>query len=558
MMALLFNQPSRQKRILALAMLICVVAAALGLRLVKIQLLDGKDYGRAALRQRTQGVAWGFARGDFLDAAGRPLTGRRGVWKAVLFPNTEGFSAITVPILNELADVNAEWLQMAMTEGRPVKIPNAFDDTSRVILENMRLPGLVFAEEPRRYGDPLAVHLIGYLAGDAGIAGLEYQLDAELSGKGSSRLAAAVDAASRPISGLGIRHQEAAPDNAGWDVVLTIDRDLQEIVEHAMDAKGIRGAVVAVDPRTGDVLAMASRPQFDPDNVGLYLQKEHAPFINRAITSYFPGSIFKIAIAVAALENGICAPESRFVDPGFIDIGQHRFHCHRKEGHGELSFSDAFAESCNTVFVAVGQTLGARAIVATAERLGIGKLTNIGLREETAGSLPVGWPLLPADVANLTLGQKGVSATPLQVALMASTIANGGILYVPRLVAELRTNEGDVIRTFAPDEGQRVMKPSTAQKMQQMMQQCVSQGTGIAAAVIEGGSAGKTGTAETGRTSPLGIAINNAWFVGYAPSTPGQEPSICMAILIEDGQSGSVTAAPLFAEIMEAFVALKK
>ena len=561
MMALFFNQPSRlntQKRILTLALLICVAATALGFRLFKIQLLDGNGYGRAALRQRTQGVAWGFARGDFLDAKGQPLTGRGGVWKAVLFPNTEGFGKLTVPILSGLADVNAAWLQTAIAEGRPIKMPYAFDDASRLALENMRLPGLVFAEEPRRYGEPLAVHVIGYLAGDAGIAGLEYQLDAELSGKGSSRLAATVDAAARPISGLGIRHQEAAPDNAGWDVVLTIDRDLQEIVEHAMDVKGIRGAIVAVDPRNGDVLAMASRPQFDPENAGLYLQSEHAPFINRAISAYFPGSVFKIAIAVAALENGICAPESRFVDSGSIDIGHHQFHCHRKEGHGELSFSDAFAESCNTVFVAVGQTLGARAIVATAEKLGIGKLTNIGLRDENAGSLPVGWPLLPADIANLTLGQKGVSATPLQVALMASAIANGGILHVPRLVAELRTNDGVVVRTFTPDAGQRVMKPSTAQKMQQMMRQCVSQGTGMAAAGIEGGSAGKTGTAETGRTTPEDMPINNAWFVGFAPGTPGQEPSLCMAILIEDGQSGSVTAAPLFAEILAAFVALKE
>lgn len=558
-MAMLFYKPGRQRRVLALGALICCAVLALALRLVKIQLVDGQDYGRAALRQRTQGVAWGFARGDFLDSSGRPITGRGGTWKAVLFPSTKGFSTITVPALYEMADIDVAWLEKALTEGRPVKLPNAFDDAVRLALENMRLPGLVFAEEPRRYGKPLAVHLIGYLAGDTGIAGLEYQLNAELSGKGSSRLAAVVDATSRPISGLGIRHQEAAPDNAGWDVVLTIDRDFQEIVEQAMDARGIRGAVVAVDPRNGDVLAMASRPQFDPDpnNIGRYLQKENAPFINRAITPYFPGSVFKIVTAVAALENNVCAPESLFFDPGFIDIGQHRFHCHRKDGHGELSFSDAFAESCNTVFVAIGQTLGARSIVATAEKLGIGRLTNIGLREESAGGLPVSWPLLPADIANLTLGQKGVTATPLQVALMASAIANGGILYVPRLVAELRTNEGTTIRTFAPDTGQRVMKPSTALKMQQMMQQCVSQGTGIAAAGIAGGCAGKTGTAETGQTTPEGIAVNNAWFVGYTPAAPGEEPSICMAILVEDGQSGSVTAAPLYKEIMEAFVAAK-
>lgn len=543
----------RARRTLILAVCFLFAFAVLFGRMLYIQVIRGPSLAWAALCQRSLGVAWGTPRGNFLDTQGRPLTGNSRVWRLVLFPSVPGVCESTLPFLESELRVPRKWLDGVVKRGGPSKVPAEITPDLRRRLVSLRLPGLILAEEPQRYGSPMAVHTIGYLNDGRGACGLEYIFEDELIGRAAGRLAAVVDAASRPIPGIGFRSQPPPPGEAGQDVVLTLNRDLQKIVEDSMDRAHIKGAVVAVDPANGDVLAIASRPSFDPAHLGKSLHSPDAPFLNRAVLAFYPGSVFKLIVAAAALEEGVVSPEDRFFDPGFIEVGGTRFRCHSSGGHHELSFADALAVSCNPVFIAVGQKLGAASIIATAERFGLGKPTGVGLREEAAGGLPTGWPLSLADVGNICIGQKGVFATPLQMCMAMAATANGGMLYRPRLVKEIRSAGGQVLRRFPIERVGRVMRPSTARKLHAMLSQAVSSGTARAALGIPGGAAGKTGTAETGRTTPNGVGINHAWFAGY---TPLDNPDICIVVFAEDGDSGSQVATPLFVEIIQAYQAI--
>lgn len=545
----------RVRRLLWLATFFLITTVLLTFRVIRLQVIRAPELARAALRQRSVGVDWGSRRGNFLDARGRLLTGRGRVWRGVFFPQTPGAVPETARFLISRLHVPSTWIAKTLQAGYPAKIPVEMTSGVRREIESAHPPGLVLAREPDRYGVPLAIHTIGYLAGTSGVSGLEYLFDDELSGRSGGRLTAVVDASHKPIPGIGYRVQPPEPGLAGEDVVLTIDRDLQQIVEGAVERSRIRGAVVAVDPQNGDVLTIASRPAFDPDHAARYLNADHAPFLNRGVLAFHPGSVFKIVVAAAALEDGVVTPSSRFFDPGYVDVGGTRFKCHLEGGHGELTFAGAMAESCNSILISVGQKLGAGSILSMAERLGFGHLTGVGLREEVAGGLPIKGQLTPADVANLSIGQKGVFATPLQVAMLGAAISNGGILYRPRIVKELRQSDGRVVRRFGVEKVGRVLRPSTAATLQGMLALTVKSGTGRAAAKVPGGAAGKTGTAETGRTGPDGRGINHAWFAGYAPL---RDPQICLVVFAEEGDSGSQVAAPLFAEIVAAFLEGRK
>lgn len=334
------------------------------------------------------------------------------------------------------------------------------------------------------------------------------------------------------------------------NIQLTLDYHLQSIVEKTMDRMVDKGSVVLLDILTGDILAVSSRPDFNPSNINPSLLDEEQPLFNRALGTYTPGSIFKMVTAAAALENGF-SPDTTFNCPGYVDLGGFRMKCTSFEegGHGNINMAQAFARSCNSYFINLGMEIGRDKILAMADNFGLGRYTgleNEGI-EESSGILPsyIG-NASPAEIGNISIGQGEILISPVQAANMASVIANGGILNNVSLIEAIVNNQGERIRNISTPNWSRAISKETAAALQGMMLLTVQSGTGKWADIGgHGGSAGKTGSAETGWVKDS-RNILHAWFSGYFPIDC---PRYALCVFIEDGKSGSSSAAPIFAEI---------
>lgn len=389
----------------------------------------------------------------------------------------------------------------------------------------------------------LAAHIIGYTTSDMGKTGVEAVYDRFLTGSfGAEPL----------LQRLNLREKRGAT------VQLNIDTRVQVAAEQALS--GQRGAVVALDPRDGRVLAMASAPTFNLQDVvsggfDAIAARTDSPLVNRATGSRnAPGSTFKVVTATEALSSGIYRPDSRFQGGEAYDTpgGPIRNFGGRTFGPHDLTF--ALTNSVNTTFAEIGDTLGADRMAEAMEAFGFGQRPAIDL--PTADVLPSGryegQTLLPTaeqgmDVARLAIGQERLVATPLQMAMVASAVANDGVLMQPRLLDRVIDRGGAVVRRSDATPAGEAMSPETAEQLTEMMTNVVRDGTGTQAALVDVDVtvAGKTGTAETGDPT-----LNNAWFIGFAPA---EEPTIAVAVMVEatTGQGGSV-AAPVAATVMRA------
>lgn len=414
------------------------------------------------------------------------------------------------------------------------------------------ITGIKTARITERRGEPfLLTHLIGYTdpAGRKGVAGLEKSWDELLRGN-TGRLSAAyhADAAGRPIPG-----KESEIINEGYDteagIILTIDSEIQKIAEECIDSGGIdEGAVVILDAKTGKIRAMASRPNFNPNEIAAYLDDPASPLINRAITEYSVGSVFKLVVCAAALENGI-SPDFTNTCTGSTDVDGTKIFCHNHSGHGALDMKNGFALSCNPYFIALAKNLGAEKILKTAEKMGFGMTCELspGLIGDS-GYLPSPQDIVSSgDLANLSFGQGGLMATPLQIALAYLTVASGGNYYFPRLLEGVTDEKGNITRRFEAKPPAAVFSREINEKLKYLLQYSVEYGGGSLAKPKNSTAGGKTATAQTGWYKN-GEEIFHAWFSGYFPA---DEPRYVITILKEEGRGGSVDCAPVFRKIAE-------
>jgi penicillin-binding protein 2 len=547
------SQRSKSGKIRAGIIIYCLLAIFLFFisKLTWLQLIRGESLAKRARDQRMEVLSTTPLRGTIYDRNMQVLAGTFYEPAIVIFPE----------LVSDM-DSMAEFLSLTCGANFPQETSLSqlstqaylYLDSSKVSLDSWNLkipddPGVAFIRQPVRY-DPtgLAAHVTGYLDNESitGISGIEKTFDAYLSSGDIGLVASFVDARRMPYKGLGIRWLHDAEPKA--DVVLTIDRDMQEIVEKVMDARIQRGAVVVMAPETGQVLAMASRPSFSPNNVGSAFRAPLSPMINRAITPYPAGSILKIVVAACGLEKNLVSLSDKFYDPGFIDVGSKRFKCylHESEGHGWISFLDAMAYSCNSVFIETALRIGGKGLVDFYENLGFGATTGISLPFEQPGQLPGIYNMSLQDTANLAIGQGEVLVTPLQVAVLLSVVANGGELVSPRLVKEVRLREGGTITGLKSHVSRRVLSQDTCRQLTFMLESVTRWGTARSGWVDEFGSCGKTGTAETGRFNSDGHPICHAWFAGF---TPLKDPHFVIVVFAEEEGSGGEVAAPVFQEI---------
>ncbi|MFL6594648.1 MAG: penicillin-binding protein 2 [Chthoniobacterales bacterium] len=360
------------------------------------------------------------------------------------------------------------------------------------------------------------------------------------------------------------------PPVPGYTVVTTLDVKLQEMAEKALEAKAKRGAIVIIDPNTGDILAMASWPTFNPNsfipNISAEKFKElqddpNIPLLPRAFrSSYPPGSTFKVAVGIAALESGAITPEDDFDCPPAVQIGNVTFHNWKKTERGSLNFVGALTESCDTWFYQVGIKTGAEPIIDWAQKLGFGAKCGIPLRGEVEGRVPNdtymkathGRKLLNGDIANLSIGQGDCEVTPLQMAQAMAIVANGGRFYQTRLVQQVQTLDNEIVTAYQVREKRALnFSASTIEELQEGLVDAVNSAAGTAhqASMENVEVAGKTGTAQWG---PKKKERTAAWFAGFLPA---KQPAFAFAALYE-GDVGSTVhggsaAAPMIGKIFK-------
>jgi penicillin-binding protein A len=410
----------------------------------------------------------------------------------------------------------------------------------------------------RRYPtEELVAQLVGYSTIQRSRTGLEESLNDYLTASNAD-LTTLLDRARDTLTG---------ETRQGNDVVTTIRTGPQEV---AMDAlSGACGSVVALEPQTGRVLVSASTPSYDPNLAEKQFRQieriqgpcqNPSPLVNRATADLFiPGSTFKVVTATAALDSGRYTPASRFDDPGYcIEYGKRVSNYSDQGGpqvYGNIDFATALENSVNSVFCNIGKEVGPNLILDYAERFGF--YEDPPLETPSEERLPSGLysngrlyrPENPQDVdpGRLAFGQERLLATPLQMAMVVAAVANGGVLMEPQVVERIVSPKGKTISRFGPEEYQEVMKPQTAADLTDMMTRVVSSGTATSAQISGVEVAGKTGTAETGRSG-----ANDTWFIAFAPAN---DPEVAIAVALHDQSgTGGSTAAPIAKAVMEAIL----
>jgi penicillin-binding protein 2 len=466
----------------------------------------------------------------------------------------------------------------------PVLVNLNQQQVARLLESSVNPPGVDLEIQPVRHypGGSLAAHVLGYLVRDnrsmegevadfnfrlpdyRGHVGIEGEFDGELRGKAGVK--------SVLVNSLGYRQSENiwAPADPGRNVVLTIDAAIQQAAESALQSAipGVstpRGAVVVMDPHSGDVLAMASSPAFNPNafiprisaQEWKYLSDETMkPQINRAMQeNYAPGSIFKVLIGLAALEMPGFDPAQRIYNPGYIRVPGRNKPIDDLANPGEYDFRKAFIKSSNTYFITNGMKAGIESIIRLGQRLHLGEKTGLLSSQETAGYLPKlaevrrGW--IAPDTAYICIGQGRLSVTPLQMAVMISAIANGGKVLWPRLVQRIEPADPHGVETVIefptkPSRNELEVKESSLEITRVAMLADVEEGgTGKEALVPGMRIGGKTGTAQI--TDPRGnIVGHTTWFASCAPF---ERPRWVVVVMVEEGASGGRTCAPVAAQI---------
>jgi peptidoglycan glycosyltransferase len=413
-----------------------------------------------------------------------------------------------------------------------------------VIATSQRRSGYYYRQYPQ---GALAPQLIGYHSVRYGRSGIEAQMNDELTGKrGELDIQRWVDDA------LGRRPE-------GSDVRLTLVPAVQKAAQEALSVR--KGAIVALNPRTGALIASASAPAYDPANLEEDWESlsndAGAPLLNRVTQGlYQPGSAFKVVTAAAGLDGGQVTPRTNFVDTGTYVVSGGKVTNYGGAVYGAHDFTGGLTYSINTTFGKVGTTVGRSGLIASMEEFGFYDVPPLPLpagevqasgRYGEGTLLPTDAAMDPLAVAWAACGQEQVVSTPLQMALVAAAVGNGGRVMKPYHTQEVVTPSGDVLFKAAPEEWLRAMEPRTATQLNTMMQRVVSAGTGTAAALEGISVAGKTGTAERGDGSNL------AWFIAFAPA---DDPTIAIAVVIEETQStGGQAAAPLAAAVLRAALA---
>ena len=518
----------------------CLISFIMGLLFLRFYALaNSEELAAAANRQGTRTLTVSTSRGQIYDYRYQKLVNTQKSYVAAVLPSPSSASILLdyVPVLARTTVLEQLQKGNLFTTELASRLPEDTIDLHTFVIS-------------RRYADDqLAPHIIGHMTngGTDGGYGIEKAYDSFLKENTTkTTITYFLDAKGRSIQGMQPEITAPAASNAG--VVLTLDSSIQRIVEETGAKLLEKGAVVVMTP-DGKIRACASFPSFSPNDLTASIKdEENKPMFNRAFGSYAVGSTFKISTAASALESGLL-PTLTYTCKGEIDVKGQIFGCHKHEGHGTLSMSQAMAESCNPYFISLGLQLDRSRLLQTAKDLSFSKSYELAPGFFTqAGYLPTLNELYnPADVANFSFGQGKLMATPIQVATMTCCIVNGGKTPVPKLVEGLSQDGKTLFEAYKDAAPTDTMKKETAQQIQQFLVSSVMNKASQQAKPTKTTAGGKTATAQTG--SFVGDKeIMQGWFTGFFPA---EDPQYVVTVLCENAQSGNETAGPVFREIAD-------
>lgn len=534
-----------------LLIIFTLIIFILGVRISYLQIYAGKKLSIAANTQRVSDIDIDFPRGNILDRNLIPITNRTKEINLVLKPLYLREKDGEITSIAEILGLEFSSLKRSL-EFRKSPLIITCNQYEKDALTKLNSQGISFINSLKRYSEnSVAKHITGYIneVDKTGQTGLEKYFQDTLMLDSKSSVGVITDAKNNLVTGLGYRFIESETEKK-LNVKLTLDYHIQKIAEDVMKKNSQKGAVVIEDVVSGDIVAMVSKPDYDPNNIKKYLNSSDKELFNRAVASYNLGSIFKIIVLASAYENGI-NPNMNYFCPGYVALGDKVFKCssYEKGGHGLIELEDAFASSCNPYFIELGIKVGHTNIINTAKKFGFGSFTGINGQgvEESPGYLPdTKKQFTFGDTANISIGQGDVLCSPLQVADMVATIANGGIKNKVNIVDSIIDSSDNTLKVIRYDEGNRVISKEVCDRIKYLMEKVTVSGTGIKANLDKYGGAGaKTGSAETGQYIN-GEKIVHAWFAGYFPRL---NPRYSIAVFIENGKSGGSVAAPIFEEI---------
>ncbi|ACL69659.1 stage V sporulation protein D [Halothermothrix orenii] len=536
-----------KKRIVFLFIILFLLTFSLGLRLIWIQVINSEHYQEEALNQRLRHLKVEPKRGTIFDRNGGKLAVSASSETVMAIPLEVKEPRQTAQKLSRVLDMEPEYIYKRLTKNASaVYIKRKVDEKTANQVRKLNLPGITFTEESKRYypKGSLACHILGFAGIDSqGLDGVELFYDRYLRGI-PGRIEVERDASGQTIPG-GI--QEYVPPENGYNLYLTIDEVIQYIAERELD-RALKdfsisgGTIIVMEPETGSILALANRPAYDPNNFGDFPQKY---WRNRAISDGFePGSTFKIITTATALEEGVVNENDRFVDPGYIIVSGERIKCWKAGGHGSQSFAEVVKNSCNPSFVQVGMRIGKESFYNYINAFGFGKDTGIKLPGEAEGLLPGFDDIGPVELATMSFGH-GITVTPIQLVTAVSAVANDGMLMKPRLVKEIRTPDGELVKEIKPVRVRQVISEETARRTLKLLEQVVADGTGVQAQIDGYRIGGKTGTAKH-----YGVQVYDSSFIGIVPV---DNPRFVILVVLYDVTGfpyyGGQTAAPLFRNV---------
>jgi len=593
-----------QQRIPWLAAFIVLVFAVFFARLFQLQVIQTDDLRLRSLRNSVRTLRLEAPRGEIVDRDGRILATTRPAFGVQLIPHDVRHPNVVIPALAQLIDREAGELraQVGTPRGRlrfqPIRLAGDLSDDQLASVEShlYALSGVVTEMRPRRHyvGNDLAAHVLGYIGeihgaqletrafadyrqgeviGQAGIEKLEQEA---LRGRAGG-LNQIVDVAGRVVGVI-----EEIDPVPGGSVQLTLDLDLQQAAEDAFlpDVLGERariGAAVALDVHSGDVLALVSKPSFDPNDFAGGIDAEKwkqlttdtwKPIQNRAISGqYPPGSTYKAFVAAAGLEEGLIDQKRRIFCPGYLHVYNRTYRCWKAGGHGWVDMHRALVESCDVFFYTIGKDLGVDRLAHFAQGFNLGRRTGIRLPQEMSGLIPTAaWkerrfkePWMAGETISTSIGQGFNLVTPLQLAVAYGAIANGGTLVKPRIVLRVANAEGRLVDGSLPEEAGTVpVRREHLDRVRAALEGVVQEigGTGARARVPGVRVAGKTGTAQVvGLKHTEGLdddeisfeLRDHAWFVGFAPA---EAPEIVVAAVVEHGGHGGSAAGPIVQKVL--------
>ncbi|EGO61980.1 stage V sporulation protein D [Acetonema longum] len=543
-----------RKRLAWLFLFVTLVMIGLAGRLVYLQFFQSSWLTEHAADQRLRHIPVEAKRGIIFDRNGKELA---------VSVSTESLYAIPAQITD--ADQTAAKLAAILPLDRhllvqKLKRRQAFiwldrkiDDAAAQEIKKLNLPGIGLTQENRRHYpyENLASHVLGFTGIDSqGLDGIELTFDNYLRGRPGG-IVVENDARGREIPYSSPRYVAPVEGN---NVYLTIDIVIQQIVERELEqamkntqAKG--GSILVMDPQTGELLAMASRPDYDPNRFAEY---PSSAWRNIAVSnSYEPGSTFKIIPAAVALEEKLVTLDSRFYDPGSVEVQGRHIHCHRRSGHGSQTFLQIVENSCNVGFVNVGLRIGKDRFYDYIDAFGFGRLTDVDLPGEAKGLVINRQKVKPINIATISIGQS-IAVTPLQLVSAVSAVANGGKLLRPQIVREVQDHNGQFIRAFHPDVKVQVLDAATSKKMTGILESVVENGTGKNAYIPGMHIGGKTGTAQK---AGAGGGYASGKYVGsFIGMAPANAPRIVVLVVIDEPQGlyyGGQIAAPVASNVIK-------